>query len=438
MSIEIATTIETSVETKTKKITLSGKYSKFLVFGNWLIQQINADQELTSKAQEQLQLFASPQQQNLFFETFFDDIKLHTNSMKTIIKLHNKPTPKTKTVNKPKPTNDNPKPKPKPKPNTKSLLVNDPQQALVDAIVNAAQTEIMGAPLQGAPTVPPYPLPLEEEAYIKEVEVEVVVEVVETKEVEVVETKEVEVVETKEIVVVETKEIVVVETKETKEEKKAELLAKKEAKETELLAKKEAKETELLAKKEAKEAELLAKKEAKETELLAKKQAKEAELLAKKEAKEAELLTKKQAKEAELLAKKEAKEAELLAKKNTKNTVKKLTKQKKNDVAIENDVVVENENKNEANTIVTNIINTVVEKSLDTAIDNLCGNFGDIALEDDDDDDQETLNLRPIHFPDGSDFLLDEITNHLYDPNSIHDIDFTHVALYHNNTFNYI
>jgi hypothetical protein len=411
MSIEIATTIETAIETKTKKINLSGKYSKFLVFGNWLIQQINADEELTSKAQEQLQLFASPQQQNLFFETFFDDIKLHTNSMKTIIKLHNKPTPKPKTVNKPKPTND--KPKPKPKPNTKSLLVNDPQQALVDAIVNAAQTEIQGAPLEGAPTVPPYPLPLE--AYLKEVEV--VVEVVETKEVEVVETKEVEVVETKEV------ELPV--KKETKEEKKAELLAKKEAKETELLAKKEAKETELLAKKKAKETELLAKKEAKEAELLAKKEAKEAELLAKKEAKEAELLTKKQAKEAELLAK--------------KNTVKKLTKQKKNEVAIENDVVVENENKNEANTIVTTIINTVVEKSLDTAIDNLCGNFGDIAFEDDDDDDdQETLNLRPIHFPDGSDFLLDELTNHLYDPNSIHDIDFTHVALYHNNTFNYI
>ena len=404
MSIEIATTIETSVETKTKKITLSGKYSKFLVFGNWLIQQINADEELTSKAQEQLQLFASPQQQNLFFETFFDDIKLHTNSMKTIIKLHNKPTPKTKTVNKPKPTNDNPKPKPKPKPNTKSLLVNDPQQALVDAIVNAAQTEIQGAPLQGAPTVPPYPLPLEEEAYIKEVEVVVV----ETKKVEV----EVE----------ETKEVELPAKKETKEEKKAELLAKKEAKETELLAKKEAKETELLAKKEAKEAELLAKKEAKE-----------AELLAKKEAKEAELLTKKKAKEAELLAKKQAKEAELLAK---KNTVKKLTKQNKNEVVIENEVIIENENKNEANTIVTTIINTVVEKSLDTAIDNLCGNFGDIALEDD--DDQETLNLRPIHFPDGSDFLLDELTNHLYDPNSIHDIDFTHVALYHNNTFNYI
>ena len=408
MSIEIATTIattiETAIETKTKKITLSGKYSKFLVFGNWLIQQINADEELTSKAQEQLQLFASPQQQNLFFETFFDDIKLHTNSMKTIIKLHNKPTPKTKTVNKPKPTNDNPKPKPKPKPNTKSLLVNDPQQALVDAIVNAAQTEIQGAPLQGAPTVPPYPLPLEEEAYIKEVEVVVV----ETKKVEV----EVE----------ETKEVELPAKKETKEEKKAELLAKKEAKETELLAKKEAKETELLAKKEAKEAELLAKKEAKE-----------AELLAKKEAKEAELLTKKKAKEAELLAKKQAKEAELLAK---KNTVKKLTKQNKNEVVIENEVIIENENRNEANTIVTTIINTVVEKSLDTAIDNLCGNFGDIALEDD--DDQETLNLRPIHFPDGSDFLLDELTNHLYDPNSIHDIDFTHVALYHNNTFNYI
>jgi regulator of protease activity HflC (stomatin/prohibitin superfamily) len=401
-----------SSDTQTKKITLSGKYSKFLVFGHWLIQQINADEELTSKAQEQLQLFASPQQQNLFFETFFDDIKLHTNSMKNIIKLHNKPTPKTKTVNKPKPTNDNPKPKPKPKPkpNTKSQLVNDPQQALVDAIVNAAQTEIEGAPREGAPTVTPYPLPLEEEAYIKEVEVVETkkVEVVETKKVEVVETKKVEVVETKKVEVVETKKVELPAKKETKEEKKAELLAKKEAKETELLAKKEAKETELLAKKEAKETELLAKKEAKET-----------ELLAKKEAKETELLTKKQ-----------AKEAELLAKKNTKNTVKKLTKQNKNDV------VVENENKNEANTIVTTIINTVIETALDTAIDNLCGNFGDIALEDD--DDQETLNLRPIHFPDGSDFLLDELTNHLYDPNSIHDIDFTHVALYHNNTFNYI
>ena len=49
------------------------------------------------------------------------------------------------------------------------------------------------------------------------------------------------------------------------------------------------------------------------------------------------------------------------------------------------------------------------------------------------DDDQDTLNLRPISFPDGRSFLLDESNNNLYDPSCVDLDDFAPVATYRGN-----
>ena len=49
------------------------------------------------------------------------------------------------------------------------------------------------------------------------------------------------------------------------------------------------------------------------------------------------------------------------------------------------------------------------------------------------DDDQDTLNLRPISFPDGRNFLLDESNNSLYDPSCVDLDDFAPVATYRGN-----
>ena len=48
-------------------------------------------------------------------------------------------------------------------------------------------------------------------------------------------------------------------------------------------------------------------------------------------------------------------------------------------------------------------------------------------------DEDDTLNLRPISFPDGKSFLLDESTNDLYDPSCVDNDDFSPVATYRGN-----
>ena len=346
MSAEIVNTNTTA--TKVKKITLAGKYTKFMVFGHWFIQRLNADETVAAAARDTLLMFASPEEQNQMFDLFFNELKTSTTEMKSLIKQHNKPPAKAKKEKKVKePSEKTTKPKAKGKKATE--VVTDPQDALVAEIVAAAQTEIAPGAEQrvvirkGEPTVPPNPLPS-----AKEVPIAVVAEPAKKKVI-----------------------------------KKGAKTAEKPAEEAAVavVAEEPVKKTDKAAEKEAKEAAKAAEKKAKED-------AKAAEKKAKDDAKEAEKKAKEQAKEAEKLLKEQAKPA----KKETKPAEPELTSD-------------DEEGRGSRGTV----------------------GSPDGSPEDD------TLNLRPISFPDGKNFLLDESTNLLYDPDSINNDDFSPVANYRGN-----
>ena len=341
MSAEIVNTNATA--TKVKKITLAGKYTKFMVYGHWFIQRLNADETVVAAARDTLLMFASPEEQNQMFDLFFNELKTSTTEMKALIKQHNKPPAKPKKEKKEKdPSEKTTKAKAKGKKATE--VVTDPQDALVAEIVAAAQTEIAPGAEQrvvlrkGEPTVPPNPLPSSEEVAVTEPVKKKVV--------------------------------------------------KKAAKAAEKPAEKPAEE-EVVAEPVKKTDKLV-----KEAEKKAKEDAKAAEKKAKEDAKEAEKKAKDDAKAAEKKAKDDAKAAEKKEKPAKKDT--KQTKQTK-----------------------------PAEPEPELTSDNEEGRGSD--------DDNDTLNLRPISFPDGKAFLLDESTNLLYDPNSINNDDFQPVANYRGN-----
>ena len=78
MSAEI---VNTTADAKVKKITLAGKYTKFMVFGHWFIQRLNADEAIAAAARDTLLMFASPEEQNQMFDLFFNELKTSTTSL---------------------------------------------------------------------------------------------------------------------------------------------------------------------------------------------------------------------------------------------------------------------------------------------------------------------------------------------------------------------
>ena len=334
------TNVETAV---TKKITLAGKYTKFMVYGSWFVDRLAAagtiDETATAAARVQLGVFDEPEKQNEMFDLFFANIKDSTKSMKTLIKEHNKPPPKAK---KEKVVKEKAEKKPKGKKQT----VSDPQDELVAEIVAAAQSEIPpGAEKRtvlrkGEPTVPHNPLPSSEDVAVAEGAV--VTEVVEPVKKKVVKKAAVD---------------------------------------------------------DADAAE--AKKAAKALEAETKKAAKIAEDEAKKAAKALEAETKKATEDPE--TKKAAKAAEVEAKKAAKAQAKPTKKDKETKAPVE------------------------------LPSDDKEGRGSGGTVGSPEDDDQDTLNLRPISFPDGRSFLLDESNNNLYDPSCVDMDDFAPVATYRGN-----
>jgi len=363
-----------------KKITLAGKYTKFLVCGYWSIDRLLAagiiDEATADTARVELCLFAGPEKQNEMFDLFFAGLKDSTKSMKALIKEHNKPPPKAK---KEKVIKEK-----KPK-GSKKLTVCDPQDELVAEIVAAAQTEISpGAEKRtvvrkGEPTVPPFPLPSSEDVAVAQ-------DAVVTETVEPVKKKVVK--KGAPAVPPNPLPLTVVDDAEAKKATKA---------------------AEDEAKKAAKAAEDEAKKAAKALEAETKKAAKVAEDEAKKVAKAAEDEDKKATKAAEVEAKKAAKVAEDQAKKAAKALdaeTKKAAKPAKKTKAPE----------------LPEINRPSDEEGR--------GSGGTVGSPE---DDQDTLNLRPISFPDGRNFLLDESNNYLYDPSCVDLDDFAPVATYRGN-----
>jgi hypothetical protein len=153
------------------------------------------------------------------------------------------------------------------------------------------------------------------------------------------------------------------------------------------------------------------------TEEPVKKNDKAAEKEAKEAAKAAEKKAKEDAKAAEKKAKEDAKEAEKKAKEDAKAAEKQAKLAEKKEKPAKKETPAKKDTKP-----------AEPEPELTSDNEEGRGSGGTVGSPE-----EETLNLRPISFPDGKTFLLDEENNLLYDPNSIHNDDFLPVANYRGN-----
>ena len=279
-NIEIVIAETVTKVAKTKTPTLSGKYIKFLVFGNWFIDRLavagTTDEATVEAMRQQLELFAGVSKQTEMFDLFFQEIKDSTKSMKALIRKHNAPPKKEK---KPRAkasvaTDGTETEKKRGRKKKATEVVHDKQDDLVAEIVAAAQGQgtdgstnpsLMVAEPQPKKKYVRKPKIVEPET-ARALEPELVAE-------QIVVQKVAEPVAEQVVAETETKKKVKA-VKKTDEEK----LAEKAIKDAEKLAEKEKKDAEKLAEKAKKDAEKLAEKEKKDAE----KAKKDAEKLANK------------------------------------------------------------------------------------------------------------------------------------------------------------
>jgi hypothetical protein len=295
MSASNTHTSASSVATeKVKKIALSAQSTKYMVFGNWLIDRFVTGGLITTESvndsRKTIGMWSSVEDQIALYDGFVADLKTNTKEMKITIRQFHKP-PKAAKKAKTAASEGEKKRGRKKKEVTQE---QDPILALNERLVAAAQSDepIVEVPLMEyvrAPKAPDTehdeiktPEPLTEEELAKPAKP--------TKPIKKKVNKPVE----------DTNADV------KEEDNKA---AKEAAKAEEKLAKAEAKEAAKAEEKEAAKAAKDAAKAAKDAEKEAAKAAKEAEKLAKAEAKELAKAEEKAAKEAEKLAKAEAKAA---------------------------------------------------------------------------------------------------------------------------------
>ena len=274
---------ESSVATqkKVKVPTLSGKYIKFLVFGNWFIDRLAVSDEATVEAmREQLELFAGVSKQTEMFDLFFQEIKDSTKSMKALIRKHNAP-PKKEKKPRAKASDGTETEKKRGRKKKATEVVHDKQDDLVAEIVAAAQGQgTDGSPNPSLMVAEPQP----KKKYVRKPKVagasppacpplsELVADLIVEQPLAIAEPVAEQKVEIVAVAEPETQKKVKA-VKKTDEEK----LAEKTAKDAEKLAEKAVKDAEKLAEKTAKDAEKLAEKTAKDAEKLAEKAKKDAE-----------------------------------------------------------------------------------------------------------------------------------------------------------------
>ena len=263
-NIEIVIAETVTKVAKTKTPTLSGKYIKFLVFGNWFIDRLavagTTDEATVEAMRLQLELFAGVSKQTEMFDLFFQEIKDSTKSMKALIRKHNAPPKKEK---KPRAkasvaTDGTETEKKRGRKKKATEVVHDKQDDLVAEIVAAAQGQgtdgstnpsLMVAEPQPKKKYVRKPKIVEPET-ARALEPELVAEQIVVQKVAVAEPVAEQVVAETEI----KKKVKAV--KKTDEEK----LAEKAIKDAEKLAEKEKKDAEKLAEKAKKDAEKLANK----------------------------------------------------------------------------------------------------------------------------------------------------------------------------------
>jgi len=130
---------------KEKKPSLSAKHSKFLVFGYWFTQQL-LDKQLLSDSQsalELLTLFSDVSAQTTYFQTFLDELKSSTKDMKSSLKAHNKPPPKSKA----KPAKSDNAESKRGRKKKDVVVVHDKQDELVAELVAAANEQTILEPV---------------------------------------------------------------------------------------------------------------------------------------------------------------------------------------------------------------------------------------------------------------------------------------------------
>ena len=132
--------VETVKVPRTKKPSLSGKYSKFLSFGFWFVNQFDGlEQEVRDAMYSRMKLFDTVDAQSEFFQAFLDDIKPSNKLMRAAITAHNKPPKAPRAPKEPKEPKE-----PKAK-KTKGKSAAEAVEAHVDQLVadlaNTAQAE---------------------------------------------------------------------------------------------------------------------------------------------------------------------------------------------------------------------------------------------------------------------------------------------------------
>jgi hypothetical protein len=125
---------------KSKKPVLPAKYSKNVVFGFWLIQNLQEKQLLTdhNAALDLLQVFSDVSSQKILIDGFFEEVKVISKNMKILVRNHNKPS-KTKNIKNTSTTATVQKRGRKVKIVESPLL--EPQQSLIANLVAAANTD---------------------------------------------------------------------------------------------------------------------------------------------------------------------------------------------------------------------------------------------------------------------------------------------------------
>ena len=80
-----------AVVVNNKKPVLSGKYSKFMTFGYWIISQSDVSVEMKQQVYNQLRMFGSVEEQTELFEQFFTEEKVTAKTLRKLVVEHNKP-----------------------------------------------------------------------------------------------------------------------------------------------------------------------------------------------------------------------------------------------------------------------------------------------------------------------------------------------------------
>ena len=74
-----------------KKPTLSAKYSRFLSFGHWFLTKTDLNEETRKQLYQQMMMFGSVEEQTVYFEGFFSDIKDTNKVMRKMVAEAKKP-----------------------------------------------------------------------------------------------------------------------------------------------------------------------------------------------------------------------------------------------------------------------------------------------------------------------------------------------------------